>query len=141
MQILYYQSLFKRITIAFELLRDEKLKLHTILRQWKGNFWGSIQVYLTCRYLNINQLKNPFQMNILKCFSPKYFTVSCRPNTVLRQPEVMQILYYQSLFKRITIAFELLRDGKLKLHAIWASMKRKFSAQHLGLPYLQVPKY
>ena len=31
-------KLFKRITIAFELLRDKKLKLHTILRLWKGNF-------------------------------------------------------------------------------------------------------
>ena len=29
-------------------------------------------------------------------------------------------------FKRITIAFELLRDGKLKLHAIWVSMEREF---------------
>ena len=30
------------------------------------------------------------------------------------------------LFKRITIAFELLRDEKLKLHAVWASMEREF---------------
>ena len=40
------------------------------------------------------------------------------------------------LFQQITIACELLRDGILKLHAIWASMEREFLGQHLGLPYL-----
>ena len=63
-----------------------KKKLHTILLSMKGDFSVGVLIhptYCTCRYLNINQLKNPFQINIIWISCLTYFTVSCRPNTLL----------------------------------------------------------
>ena len=82
---------------------------------WKGNFGGSIQDYHTCRYLNINQLKNPFQMNIMLISCPTYFTVSCRPNTLLMQAWSCVDFVLPKLFPRSYIVFELLWNGKWKI--------------------------
>ena len=65
-------------------------------------------------------------MNILKCFTPKYFTVSCRPNTLLMQAWSYVEFVLSNLFQRINIVFELLQDEKMKSHALWESMKREF---------------
>ena len=70
-------KLFPHINIVFELLQNRKRKSHIIWPLLEVNFRGSIQVCPSCRYQqNIDQLKNPFQMNIIilcfiKCFLRK----------------------------------------------------------------------
>ena len=85
--IAVYIILFQGIIIVNDVLKLQQNGKQKVKQHWcllKGNFWGSIWVNLTCRYLHINQLKNPFQMNIILCLYPIYSSVSCRPNALLR---------------------------------------------------------
>ena len=94
-----------------------KRKLHTIFLYMKGDFSVGVLIHptCTCRYLNINQLKNPFQMNIIWISCPTYFTVSCRPNTLLMWAWSCVEFVLPKMLPRINIVFELLQDRKGKV--------------------------
>ena len=69
----------------------------------------------TCRYLNINQLKNLFQIKIILISCPTHFAVSCRPNTLLMWAWSCVEFVLPKMLPRINIVFELLQDRKGKV--------------------------
>ena len=100
-------KLFPCINNVFELQQNKKCKVKQYGCLLKGNFWGSTQVRLTCRYLHINQLKNPFQMNIIQYLVPLYSSLSCRPNALLRRAWSCVDYVLPKLFPHINNVFEL----------------------------------
>ena len=107
-------KLFPRINNVFELQQNGNQKITQYGCLLKENFWRSIQICLTCRYLHINQLKNPFQMNIILCLYPKYSSVSCRPNALLRGAWSCVESVLSKLFPRINNVFELQQNRNRK---------------------------
>ena len=63
-QTLYYPNCFHVLISSLSYCGMENEKSRNI-SVYKGNLQGSIQVCRTHRYLIVNQLKNPFQMNII----------------------------------------------------------------------------
>ena len=80
----------------------------------------------TCRYLHINQLKNPFQINIILCLYSMYSSVSCRPNALLRRGWSCVDLVLPKLFPRINNVFELQQNRKRKVTQYGCLLKGNF---------------
>ena len=122
---MYYPSCVHVLITCLNYSRTEKER-HAIWVSMKREFLGSIQVRLTCRYRQINQLKNLFQMNIILCLYPMYSSVSCRPNALLRRAWSCVDFVLPKLFPHINNVFELQQNGKRKVTQYGCLLKGNF---------------